>query len=1738
MRVQVACSQNTAAPRLGSKRRQQYVPPSAARRYLLWRDREPDKPEHSAAGNAMITAPYFETGTLRADFITALQTALRELSLSIIEAGWLHRLADEATPPASMLVEVWSTPQPLSVSCLVIRQSDPQLEATYLYSPLHGVQGFNTLSQLQSALQAQLKCLGVPSEPLQFECLSDSVFSQWSQRLIQQQVDWLRRQSRSLAELPTLASILDSCLSTSFSTLLEGVAQSAQQRVQVIASDDSVVRTEALADVALNAFSGQALGDGLKYRFLRDGAVTHDTPDHLAFEQALVSTASLVSGAFAQTLRAYWDSADNEGGTDNRQALALGLADNYCRALLRAANSRLIDAAQLQWLREALIPSVVALRVSTLTFVPATQDEGETVLLADSLALHQPDDSDKGVFLFDTRAGFQHFTDQAALQRHCQALLTQASCPASISPDHWDQLQNGATPDLKLAEVSQPAFLVLADALIALINRRLAHALRFPGAQSSTARARVEDALDMRALVDRRLTHLGVSGRWRPTQRQERPVSLPAPPSQSLTLVERLTRARALYQLFQHLAGAQPDVQGCVQDMLAPSLAALSDGQLQAQDIQLTWARKTASLTDVFLEQLKDIGTQSVLQGVQVQDRQGMPLTWPSAQLIQQQLDNLKMDFSPAYLDQLKAFDTGHVRLQDGVVSPFKTLRALHEALLRIELAQARENTAIDNDLLDLLQQALDRPGHSPMRLYSLSLSVPGKSGLLALACTFVLQRATADDGSLLLWSPLEPLSQFSNQAALRSQMGSAFDEPEKLQQWLGLVNCEDLSHWHTPAQWPGASQPDVRLIEQSDLFGFLAHSAASFRSSTRRYYLSYSLRSRFTSSLLQRVIDNQAARHPFEGALKRVRDSIECQYFQSLLPSWLRHATPLQMKNYAQLVQASARVSNPKFNYLFSIPTLNSFADQQLRAGLAQDYPSAPGDPNLIIVTFTHFTPNLVLPGQTPSPMSSDVFTTSKTLTEYALTHSQLTGTATSVKVSAMRPGLPAQELNAETIRNMVDRLDVASAFRALLQKKLSPQDPDYLTRHHRYTQTSTAYLMEEAYQHFLEKKLSATALYYFSHVLAKPDALAREPVEGRKITIAQLQLRAAEGFVPDTVRGMYVIGPQGEQDGPLVLYSAYRPENILLEFTDQAALRNTILADAHLQKDILARLPEAVQSRYDHKGFVHPHLFWSSSDVFDFATTPGAVELVRSEIEGNALDYLFTENVAFLLALTKARTVTTAEEYWNVLRYVMGLAIEQSSFFLPGKLAATLNSLQSVQWLQASGKAALQHNWGESLAEFVTALSGLATARPSGSSVSRKAQHQTPPVTPPLELDPVWDEVLLTPLIPNQLSDLQAQNVQLKDMVENTTLGLYLAPATERFYGVIAGHVYEVVKPGQQWQIIKEGRLGPKLQRTQNQWRVDLQEGLRGGGAAYSSFETAIANEDISLRYTVLASGMRDIAMLHPNKYQMLLRAHTQSRNYLETCLENLNSSSPQAPLPPETLTVLQTAFDHPPSDQTVGLLREYAQRILHELLSASMDTATSKRIVVGMNMPDQRDTYAFTYREDPGKRIFFTERFFTLPWDVSVYATPPAVDLLAHQQAATLIHELSHQVLRTVDIAYVEAAAPFPDQINRHTRGGRIAYQTILGYKRDGFSINTSPQALFRTFDTSTQTWRDIKNKDGSALPAIYRLSKTNTLAAARTAFYNDPHVRTDLILANADSLALIISKLGRRRFAAAG
>jgi hypothetical protein len=1691
----------------------------------------------------MDTFPYFENSRLQAHFSSSLDQALEGLSLSTEEGRWLRQLIHAPTLPTSMRVEAQVNAQPLASSCLIIHQRDPSLAAVYLYSPLRGVEGFDNLKQLHSALQSQQAHLGLLTEPLAFIELTHPAFEQWSRQLLEQQIDLLESLADSLNKLPTLRSTVEQAVKGAFGLLLEGADDIPEHRVQITASDTGdILRTESLVDTALQFFSGEAMGFGLQRRFLRGDAPTRDEVFERECETALGVTAGAVRGTLAQAMRDYWAGSDDESGSDRRQSLALALANNYAHTLARSAVEQSIDQEQLHWLRTVLIPDTQALGSWTLAFARSAPELGLPVPLADTLVFSLPDDPAKGYVVFNPITGLHPFADRDALEQHFTALLAHAERPDSITQEHWQQLPHTSPVEVVLTQIANAVFPTLADSLIALLNRRLDHALRFTGAQSTTAAATFEDALDIRAMLDYRLAKLGNMRRWSPVEGRKSQQGMPQLPSRSVTLPEKKAHARASIRLMQCLEDAQPRMREAVEELLAPAVTVLSEGHLRPRDLQIKQATLTLSLVDYFLLYVCSPSPKDLVTDVQLLDRSGMTVQWPTPTILNQQLNTLATGFTLAYMEQLQAFDSGHVRWGKGLVHIPGLVRTLHETWLRLELAQAREHKAIDSDLLDLLQQALDGPDqtliNAAFRLRGLKLKMPGKSPLTTLTACFVLQRSVAAEGSLLLCSPLEPLSQFANEQSLLEQMNGAFEDKEKLYRWLDLVHPEDLVKWHSPSIFPGVSVPELVLTSGfTDLFGHLTRTTINYRANVRRYYLSYAIRSQFTPALLAHFVDMQAEQHPVQKPLRRIAHTFENRYFHSLLPAWLAQATPSQMTIYAALVQASAKVSNPKFNYLFDVPDLDDFANRHLATALMNSYPSAPADPSQITVSYTHFTPNPVMTGEIPAPISADAVTTTTSLTEYALTHSDALANASNLKVFATRPDHTTIELDAIIIRTMVDRLDIASAFRALLTSKLSPSDPHHAKRRQRYAPGAVAYLLQEGYQRVLDKKLSPKGLYYLAHVLDQPDAMARVPVQGCNISISHLQLRAAEDFAPDTVRGMYMIGPDQADAGPVVLYSAYRPEGMLLEFDNPDALRSAILSDKALQKDILGRLPEAVQSRYDHKGFLHPHLFWSSADLFDFSTSPGAVQLVRSTIQGNSLHFLYEEHAAFLIEIGKARTVTTAEAYWKVFRYVLGLAVEQSSFFLPGKLAALLGSLQSIQWLKASSDAALKHNWGEALAEFVTALSGLAGSRASQSALSRKTLPTTTEHEPiSLALPPCISSLGPLGSWHQRLSELQASDVQLNDLIKNNTLGLFLNPATDRFFAAVEGNAYEVGKSDGHWRILKGDSLGPQIKRVNGQWQVDLQQGLRGGGAAFSAFETATADMDIESRFTALASGMPDISTLHPVKHAVFVQAYGLGQQYLQTCLENLNSATPSAPLPPMTERILRDTFGHPASAQTLASLRDYTSRILNELLSTSMNPATSKRIVVGVNMPGARDTSAFVYTGDPGKRIFFTERSFDLTFEIAAYATPTRSELLAHQVAVTLIHELSHQTLKSVDIAYVEASAPFVDLISRQTQGGRKAYQTILSYRRDGLSVNSNIHTLFQTYENLA--WRDLRHSDGSALKTIFRLTGQTTLPAARNTFYNDPDVRTLIILANADSLALLISKLGRRRFASAG
>jgi len=63
-----------------------------------------------------------------------------------------------------------------------------------------------------------------------------------------------------------------------------------------------------------------------------------------------------------------------------------------------------------------------------------------------------------------------------------------------------------------------------------------------------------------------------------------------------------------------------------------------------------------------------------------------------------------------------------------------------------------------------------------------------------------------------------------------------------------------------------------------------------------------------------------------------------------------------------------------------------------------------------------------------------------------------------------------------------------------------------------------------------------------------------------------------------------------------------------------------------------------------------------------------------------------------------------------------------------------------------------------------------------------------------------------------------------------------------------------------------------------------------------------------------------------------------------------------------------------------------------------------------------------------------------------------------------------------------------------------------------------------------------WRDITGHDALGYSTILRITQAKTLDEARDVFLSDVYKRARVMLSNADSVALLIVRLGRNNYAA--
>jgi hypothetical protein len=295
-----------------------------------------------------------------------------------------------------------------------------------------------------------------------------------------------------------------------------------------------------------------------------------------------------------------------------------------------------------------------------------------------------------------------------------------------------------------------------------------------------------------------------------------------------------------------------------------------------------------------------------------------------------------------------------------------------------------------------------------------------------------------------------------------------------------------------------------------------------------------------------------------------------------------------------------------------------------------------------------------------------------------------------------------------------------------------------------------------------------------------------------------------------------------------------------------------------------------------------------------------------------------------------------------------------------------------------------------------------------------------------------------------------------------------------------------------------------------------------------------SALIDIDVDDIIVVQATGMPEIRARYRDKALQIAEAQLHSKRYLENCLDNLHIHQRGKPLDPRVSKILKDFFGVATPDQRLLDNTERMIKLLYDgLMDASMSTYSSSRYVVGNNRSASDMTAGFVFKRDPQRRMFLTERFFNvLPYSLNAQARIEGFELAPHFQAATLIHEFSHLVADTHDIAYLETSAPYPDLLLEDNANNIRLKADLALLQTEGLSHLTEKANLFLLLDNGQ--WRDIIRDDGSAFDAVLRITGTRNLDAARDVFLSDAVKRSELLLSNADSVTLLVLLLGRHNY----
>lgn len=1012
-----------------------------------------------------------------------------------------------------------------------------------------------------------------------------------------------------------------------------------------------------------------------------------------------------------------------------------------------------------------------------------------------------------------------------------------------------------------------------------------------------------------------------------------------------------------------------------------------------------------------------------------------------------------------------------------------RTLSATEQAII---------NTVLDTPVR--LQRAVLN-GFLP-DVFSLALKASGATATLKLASCFVLtERGGLDpkhSGKAILWTPASGFEAFKALPPLLTELDRRLKDTDDRTTLL-----ENLGRSERVAGRSYTLAPLQRIDED-----FLDHVQKPFVQLDQACVIR-ALATKLPATPLANLLMLVALRQPMTGS-DRATDIAQSLITQQKLPAWLAKASIQDQILHGELLQQYLNNVTDDQDYLTGIRSLARTAHDALEKQLKAD--TFDIDPDKV---------------QIQIDKRSRSAASTQTLTDFALTHFKDLDKTHFKLVSLDNTAIP-QDMDQSYIKDLIRNLKLGELQQKTLNEAFADTQANAKDRRKRFYTQLPWQLMHYAHTEKLQERLSETGFDLIRQVMDMPDAIARAAVDGAHAIIRPLELLGIKRQQPVKVPGVYLIGSSADSTAPQVLVAPHSPGYGVKEYKNETQLLNELKTRGDLLDWVLMNLPQPDRILLEHR------METTNSRLAE-------VTLASNPIKGNLFGHLFDDNAALLARLLGCQTDDNKQAEWATIKHVLGEDLQGAFTFLMGKLAYPITVWRSYRDIKQSAEDLQTHKWGAAIKEFISGIAQLATLRLSLESQAKPSSTPTTPAPETSDTRFKWQDVAITAPERTQLKRHESLDVDLNSLTLNSSLGLYTHPTTNKTYAPVEGKVYPVTKRGTHWRIADTSNRGPRLsQNVSKQWVLDRQT----PAPRFSISDRWRTVSSVWEGMNIDANGMREIRRLFPQKARQIDEALDLATTYAWNCFQNLQllKSSDKTVTPVHQLIM---DFIEVPQVQPVHV--EQLEKVFGDIFAALLDPSLRKpktnRFAIGRVLDGAATTFGFIVPTDAKRKIYLAEKFFDTGFEFyRTHLSEPSFPINTHAQAVTLIHELSHIVCKTEDIAYLDSSRPFPHLIGQASATASELKDALTTLQATALSIKTPLTRLFMTEDPDTGVWEDPGNTSyentDQVRAHILALTGGENLSAARKIFKRDPLVRLKVQLGNADSVSWLISQMGRQ------